>query len=55
MAIGLIMEITGMPGFRPWPTSGLIIRMGIGYIPIMAGHGFQIIRGDGLLSITEDG
>lgn len=44
-----------MPGFHPWPTSGLIIPMGTGYIPIMDGPGFQITRGDGLLSIMEDG
>ena len=27
----------------------------IGFIPIMAGHGFQIIHGDGLLSIMVVG
>lgn len=55
MATGSIMEITGMPGFLRWPTSGLTIPMATGYTPITAGHGCPIIHGDGRLSITADG
>ncbi len=55
MATGSIMGITGMPGFLRWQTSGLTTPMATGYTPITAGRGFQIIHGDGRLSIRADG
>ena len=47
METGFIMEITGMFGFLVFLTSDLITATDGGLIPIMGGHGFLTIRGDG--------
>jgi len=55
MVVGWITRIMVMYGGLTLVVSGLIIVTGIGFIPIMDGHGYPIIAGDGRHFITAVG